>query len=115
MFQVLNQESVTPWVPWDIMDVLLCSDQVLLSGQGSWYLTSHQQTRAVDWPGTELAECLPSIQDTLGSFPFPKLVMVTHSCKPSTWEVDTGGVQVQGHLRLHSEFDGSLGHMGPGP
>lgn len=36
--------------------------------------------------------------------------MLVHACNPSTLEVEAGGPEVQGHLRLHSEFESNLGY-----
>ena len=36
---------------------------------------------------------------------------VVHICSPSTWEVETGGSEVQGHPLLLSEFEASLEFM----
>ena len=29
-------------------------------------------------------------------------------CNPHTWEIDTGGIGIQGHLQLYSEFEVSF-------
>lgn len=38
--------------------------------------------------------------------------MVAHTCNPSTLEVEAGGVEVLGHVQLHTEFIASLKYMG---
>lgn len=44
-----------------------------------------------------LTECLPIIHKALGSIPH-KLDMVVHTCNPSTWEAQSRGAHVQGHV-----------------
>lgn len=41
------------------------------------------------------------------------LATVTHICYPSSWEVKTGGQEVQGHLSLHNELEANLGSKRP--
>lgn len=37
--------------------------------------------------------------------------MAVHTCNPSTWDVEGGGLEVQGDLQLQSEFKAGLEHM----
>ena len=37
-----------------------------------------------------------------------KLAMVAHTCTPSTWEVESGESEVQGHVQLHRKLEASL-------
>lgn len=37
--------------------------------------------------------------------------VMIHTCDPSTWAVEAGGQEVQGHSLLYSEFGTSLGYM----
>lgn len=38
--------------------------------------------------------------------------MVAHTCNPTTLEVEAGGLEVLGHVQLHTEFIASLKYMG---
>lgn len=42
-----------------------------------------------------------------------RTVIVTHAYKPSTWDVEAGGSEIQSHFRLHSKFEASLGYLRP--
>lgn len=37
--------------------------------------------------------------------------LVTHSCDPTTWEVEAGGLEIQCHLQLHSKLNTSSGYI----
>lgn len=41
----------------------------------------------------------------------PGVVVVVHTCNPSTREVEAGGSKAQGHPQLPGEFEGSLGYV----
>lgn len=36
-----------------------------------------------------------------------------HTCNPSTWEMGTGGLEIQGYLQLQNKFKASLSDMTP--
>lgn len=55
-----------------------------------------------------LEEYLPSMQGVLGSIPRLKLGMVAHEGYPRILELD-----VQGHFKLYSEFQDSIGYIKP--
>lgn len=40
-------------------------------------------------------------------------VLVSHSCNPSSWEVDTRGPEIQGRAQLQSKVGASLGYARP--
>ena len=42
-----------------------------------------------------------------------KLYVVPHGYNLSSWEVGTGGLEIQGQLWLHSKFEARLGYMRP--
>ena len=61
---------------------------------------------------SQMAQCLASVHEALSSSPAPhKPHVVLYACDPSTWEVETGGSEVQGHPLLLSEFEASLEFM----
>jgi hypothetical protein len=37
---------------------------------------------------------------------------VVHICNLSTWEVETGGLRIQGQPVIHNKFQVSLGYIG---
>lgn len=49
----------------------------------------------------------------LGSHNHIKTGMVAPAYNPRTWEVHTGGSEVQGHPHLHREFEARLGCVRP--
>lgn len=51
------------------------------------------------------------------TFLYYNILVVAHTCHPSTQEVDAGGSQVEGQSRLHREFEAGLNYIvtsGPG-
>lgn len=61
---------------------------------------------------TQLEECLSIVQDS----PVPhRLGVVAYACSPSTWEVEAGMSEVQGHPQQHAKFETSLSYMRPCP
>jgi hypothetical protein len=42
-----------------------------------------------------------------------KLSVVVHMCEPSTWQVEAGRSEIQGHPWLHSKFKVSPGNIEP--
>lgn len=53
----------------------------------------------VDADVAEWVECLPGMHKALTSSPAPhKNGKVVHACNAHTWEVETGGPEIQGHL-----------------
>ena len=51
----------------------------------------------------QLAESLPSMHEARLQFPTPSKAHV--ACNSSTWEVEAGESEVQGHLSLCGEFE----------
>jgi hypothetical protein len=37
--------------------------------------------------------------------------VVVHGCNPSIWKAEAGGLRVQDHSGLYSEFEDSLGYV----
>lgn len=66
-------------------------------------------------PGlAQWTERLTSIHKAQGLIPSPAQSMsVLNTCNPSTWEVEAGGSEVEGHPWLHKEFEAGLGYMRP--
>lgn len=63
--------------------------------------------KAAQW-----AECLPTMQELLGSIPaLLKLGMVAHTCDLSMWKVEKDAAEVQGHPWLKSKFKARLGYI----
>lgn len=45
--------------------------------------------------------------------PLHKAGMAAHICNLSSWEVEAGGSEVQGHFQLHREFKSNLVYVKP--
>lgn len=54
--------------------------------------------------------CLPRTQEAQAQFPAPhKLEVVAYACSPSNLDAEAEGSEVQGHLRLATQFKVSRG------
>lgn len=40
-------------------------------------------------------------------------VVLSHTCDPRSWRVDSRTLRVEGHLWLHSDLEASLSYMKP--
>ena len=55
-------------------------------------------------------DCLPSIEEALGSFPIPQSTRLgANAGNSSTWKVEAGKSEIQGQPQLHGESENKAG------
>lgn len=75
-------------------------------------MTTKYEATAID--ATQVARYLPSIPEALGlTASTTYLGIVAYTCNPSVCNVKAGGLGVQGHPQLGSEFQASMGDVRP--